>query len=474
MTDTDPVATIEALPYGQRPVAALEDAFLSFCSALDTLSLDRVRARLRGCQALSKGWDAAVEAMRPAKPVKRRSPAEKWIDELRRGEEGKPVATPRNVGLILRHWPPFESLRLNELTLEAEIDGEPMRDGDSFRWQERIEKEFEVNFSKDTIDAGIEAVAEERAYHPFKEKLDALPAWDGNSRFDEFARDVLGSADPMAARYIECALIGAVARTYTPGRKVDTILTLFSRKHGTKKTETLSALFYQLVFIGNIKLEDKDTIMCAATSVCTILDEVDEFMGRDVWLSMKRWASQKFDTFRAPYGRRPRKWQRRFIICATTNRDDILRDETGHRRWLIVSVSEDDKSVAERIPKLLAMLDQLWAEAKAKWIVGTNGGRDEPKDFLWWLSPDEERAREEGAKAFERRTVIDDKVEFYIAQQLPGAELRMQEILINGLDIDRDKVAKEQGLERQVGAVLRRLGYASGHNANNVRVWRKK
>lgn len=475
MTDSDPVATIEALPYAKRAEAALDDAFLGFCATLDKLSLERVKARLRGCSALSKGWEKAVQAHRPkpAGDIRHPAPGCDWMDELRRGDGGKPLASTMNAGLIFRHWPPLETLRLNQLTLEAELHGKTWTDADTTRWTEQIERTFEVCFSKDTIDAMVEAVAEERAYHPHREYLDKLPAWDGKDYFDILAREIFGSTDPLARRFVECWLVGAVARTYKPGEKVDTVFTLYSAKHGTAKTTGIEAIFRNQVYIGDIDPSNKDHALSFATCSCVTMDEVDEFTRRSTWSAIKRMLSQRWDIFRAPYARRPRKWMRQFVFAATTNRDDILHDETGSRRWHIVHVSEMEP--VERIRRIHAVLDQLWAQARNVWMAGTNNGTTKPRDYLWWLTPDEERLREAGAKQFEERSVVDDKVEFYVSQYDAKGEndVKMSDVLISALGVDRDKVAREKGLERAAAAVLRRLGYVS-IKEGSARVWRRK
>lgn len=470
MTDSDPVATIEALPYGQRAAAALEDAFLDFAAALDGLALERVRARLRGCQAISKGWDMAVEARRP-KPTPKTRPAEdRWMEQLRHGESG-PLATPMNAGLIVRNWPPFATLRLNELTLTAEIEGRAWTDGDTFRWQERIEKAFDVSFSKDVLDGAIEAVSEERSYHPVRERVASFE-WDGVPRIKLVAEQIFDCSDPLASRMIECFLIRACARLFRPGEKADDILTLYSGDQGRKKTTFFEILSYDHAYVGPFDPSNKDHVMAAGTSVFLCLDECDELTGKYEWPSIKRFQSMRHDTFRPPYGRRPRRFERGFVSCATTNKNDFLRDETGSRRWHIVEIGKADPDI--RMKTLEDWRDQLWAEGNHKRLAGTDPVTGKPKPFLWWLTPEEELRRQEGAKAFEEHGVIDDKISTYLFDRKePLLEVRMIDLLMFALGVEPDKVATSQGLERKAGAVLRKLGFYSTEH-NRTRIWRKK
>lgn len=473
MTDSDPVATIEALPYAQRAAAALADGFLDFAAALDKLSFERIRARLRGCQALSKGWDDAVDSRRPRPEPKRRPEAERWVEQLRRGDEGKPLASPMNAGLVVRNWPPFSTLRLNELSLEAELEGKPWRDGDTFRWQERIEQAFEVSFGREVLEGAVEAVSEERAYHPVRERI-AATEWDREPRIHLVAAQILDCQDPLATRLIECFLLGAVARIFNPGEKVDSIFTIYSPDQGRKKTTFFEVLAYDKAYIGPFDPSNKDHVMYAATSIFCVLDECDEYTGRLEWPAIKRCASMRKDTFRPPYGRRPRNYPRGFVFVATTNKNDFLRDDTGNRRWHILEVGGADPDI--RMATLEGWRDQLWAESNHRRKAGIDPATGKPKPFLWWLTPEEETTRKEGAKAYEDRTVIDEKVEKYVFDRVDvDGDVKMIDLLMFALGVEPTKVAKEQGLARQAGSVLRKLGFHSiKDEISGVRVWRKR
>lgn len=212
--------------------------------------------------------------------------------------------------------------------------------------------------------------------------------------------------------------------------------------------------------------------MAAATSVLNVLDECDELTGRMEWPAIKRFASMRKDTFRPPYGRRPRSYPRGFVNVATTNKNDFLRDETGNRRWHILEIGKGDPDI--RMATLEEQRDQLWAEAHHKRLAGIDPVTGKHKAFLWWLNPAEEEARHEGAKAYEEKTIVDEKVSSYVlTRKDPDADLRMVDVLMFGLDIEPDKVASSQGLERRAGAVLRRMGFFSTEH-NRARVWRKR
>jgi len=464
----DPLTPALAQPYAARGQAIYDDKVLNWAAGLDDISFQRVRARLQGAGVASKNWDREVKLRRDAKRTGKKAKPFDWERDLRRNEDGKVISSWANAGLIVRNWPDLESLRLNELTLEAELGAEVYKDTTATRILEDAERTFGVALAREHFDAAIEAVAEERAYHPHRQRLDGL-IWDGKSRWIDLAQ-ILDCKDPLAPRMLQIMLTSSVARTYKPGEKADQITTLFSAEQGRKKTTSLAALFYGSVYIGNIDPKNKDIDMCAGTSLCTIIDEIDEFTNRVEWPAVKRWASQQHDTFRAPYARRPRKWARQYVFAAATNHDDILRDDTGHRRFHILSVGP--AGLDSRVENIKAILDQVWAEAKEIWLGGTMQGQREPTPHLWWLTEEEESIRKQGAARFEERTIIDEKVAKHVMGSGEDREFKLADVIQFGLSVEPDRVGKDPQLERRVASALRKLGFAP-HSNGNERFWRK-
>jgi predicted P-loop ATPase len=70
-----------------------------------------------------------------------------------------------------------------------------------------------------------------------------------------------------------------------------------------------------------------------------------------------------------PYGRRTANFPRNCIIVGTTNDKEFLKDRTGNRRFWPVGLGKQKakKSVFDNLP---AEVDQIWAEAVARWMIG--------------------------------------------------------------------------------------------------------
>ena len=82
-------------------------------------------------------------------------------------------------------------------------------------------------FSQRNYDIAVTKVTDDRSYHPIREFLDALPAWDKIPRVDTLLIDYLGAEDNEYIRAVtRKTLCAAVRRVQEPGVKFDTMLVL--------------------------------------------------------------------------------------------------------------------------------------------------------------------------------------------------------------------------------------------------------
>ena len=85
--------------------------------------------------------------------------------------------------------------------------------------------------------------------------------------------------------------------------------------------------------------------------------------------AVKQFLSKKEDVYRMPYGRRTANFPRNCIIVGTTNDKEFLKDRTGNRRFWPVGLGKQKpkKNIFQELP---AEVDQVWAEATARWMLG--------------------------------------------------------------------------------------------------------
>ena len=168
---------------------------------------------------------------------------------------GKPKPTRRNLDRVLRGDPVFAgAIRWNDLAAQIEWDGKPIEDYRVTELGLAVAERHDVEFAMQDLHSIIEVVAREKAYHPVREWLDAL-AWDGVERLDGWLTRWLRVDDSALVReYARRFCIGAIARVFQPGCKLDTALVL----HGVQsagKSSFCAAFAHQEDWFSDTRLE---------------------------------------------------------------------------------------------------------------------------------------------------------------------------------------------------------------------------
>ena len=151
------------------------------------------------------------------------------------------------------------------------------------------------------------------------------------------------------------------------------------------------------------------------------------------------------DKYRPPYERMPIRVRRRTVLWGTVNPDEgtgYLKDQTGNRRFYPIECGVIDLS------GLLAVRDQLWAEAAAAYKAGEK----------WHLTGEiAEIAKEEQDKRREA-SPWEMTISSWIDENC-RQECTVSEVLNNCLKIPAER--QTVAMSRQVGAALRALKWSS-------------
>lgn len=224
-----------------------------------------------------------------------------------------------------------------------------------------LEREFRVVVRGVDLHTAIDLVARRTPFDPFRDHLEQLPPWDGEPRVNLFLIRGLGARDtPYAREVARTFLLGAVARTYQPGAKVDTMPVLFGAQ-GIGKSSAVRALLHDdSLFCDRMPdLSSKDAAEQLRGRLIIELAELTNLRRSDVE-TVKAFLSRDTDVYRAPYARHTISRPRRVVFVGTTNSSTFLVDETGNRRFLPVEVGVD---AAIDLAWIRDHRDQLWAEA---------------------------------------------------------------------------------------------------------------
>jgi putative DNA primase/helicase len=403
---------------------------------------------------------------------------ENWRDLLLMDKNGKVKGSSlRNMILMLQFNPSFRGMFIYDaFSHSILINRCPawVRHGD-FEVQEiddvivtRTASELEMfGIAPNTANVvkAIEAVAMENQVHPARDYFDSLE-WDGQERLNKWLTYYLGCEDE-ASDYL--AFIGkkwltaAVRRIYEPGCKFDHILVL-EGKQGKGKSTALEALatfgddapvsyFTDSVSIRDIG--DKDTIMKVQGSIICELAELEGFSKKDDD-EIKRWITMKHDDCRLPYARTVRRFPRQFVLAATTNSYEYLKDATGNRRYWPCTVKKIDLDSIKRDRV------QLWAEAVHWYKQGLYIGP----------TPQEMRMAEaEQAKRIYHDVWTDDVLEAIGLR----ASFRINDIMS---EMGLAKKERDGRAQRRISTILRHHGYDNRaeynpHTRKTERLWRK-
>ena len=353
-------------------------------------------------------------------------------------------------------------------------DGE-WADIDDVRLQVYLTKTYSFEPKKTTVMDAVMQVAHAAPFHPVREYLDAL-VWDGTPRLVTLLSDCWGALstagsaalrreDPGAHRrlgkYLELAgvkwLVGAVARIYKPGCKLDTMLVLEGGQ-GDFKSTSIRALFGDEWFSDSkLTIGDKDALAQMQGKWAYEMAEMDAHRKADD-TAFKQFLTTQVDRVRWHYGKRAEDVPRQCIFVGTTNMEQYGKDETGMRRIWPLEVGMVD------LAKLRELRDQLWAEAVALFRQGVT----------WWvdkrvfvLEPDEEPLIDRPWSEFElfqeqgdHRQNVDaweepilkfiadnNKLPYYTTAQIMGGALLLDKARWTPLE------------QKRVAAILRRLGF---------------
>lgn len=230
--------------------------------------------------------------------------------------------------------------------------------------------------------------AQERPTDDVRDYLEGL-VWDGVPRIDTLLIKYLKADDtPYTRAVTRKTLVAAVARTFDPGCKFDSVLTLIGAQ-GIAKSMFVDILGGQWYNDSIQSFNGKDAQELLRGSWLIEIPEVDRFSTKYDSAVIKQFFTRRDDIFRESYGHRSASHPRRCIFIATTNAAEFLVDATGNRRWWIVLCRATAQDRGEDMAGLRRDRDQVWAEAVELWRT------EEPLTLPPELMPEALRVQEQ-------------------------------------------------------------------------------
>ena len=204
-------------------------------------------------------------------------------------------------------------------------------------------------------------------YHPLREYLQSLPAWDGIDHIDALASrvHVIGCAQEMHNRYFKKWLVAMVATWMIDDVTNHEILTYIGPQGIYKSTfmrqllpPELRSYFSARNFAHRMSKDDRLEL----TEMGLIaLEELDHM--KDYELNqLKAITTDPTVNERAAYAHYRERRAHLASFCGTDNNPRFLTDLTGNRRWLPVMVASIDSPYAHPFP-----YEDIYAQAYALW-----------------------------------------------------------------------------------------------------------
>lgn len=296
-------------------------------------------------------------------------PDHEWQLDLTRNKKGDVEPTIDNLLMILRMDEDLKGIRYNQLQRYVSVTAPlPWRQRCG-EWKNDDDAELYIylsiqyaSFKRQDLSDALVSVARERAYHPVREYLRALPEWDGVNRADRILIDYLGADDTEYTKEVTKRwLIAAISRVMHPGCKFD-YMPVISGPGGIGKSMLVGVLGGEW-FSDNLSFDDMRDKTAAEKIQGTWINEIGELKGmRKMEVeSIKSFVSRQEDIYRPAYGRRVEHVQRGCVFIGTSNADDYLKDITGNRRFWPVEVSGKSRLKPWDITEEVRA--QIWAEA---------------------------------------------------------------------------------------------------------------
>jgi predicted P-loop ATPase len=238
-----------------------------------------------------------------------------------------------------------------------------------------------------------------------------------------------------------------------PGCQFDEVLALESPQ-GYRKSTSLRVLGAPWHVETTQSLDNKDFYLLLAQNVIVEFSE-GEIMDRASVNKLKAEITKTEDQLRPPYERGMVKFQRSCVFAVTTNRLE-LKDDSGNRRWLPISLQK----IAD-IDWLKENKDQLYAEAYQRVIVN-----NEPTHEYHHSLRELQESRQEYSDADEKLT------DYLLGLGIPAIEDGILSLSMACREVVGDNFNKLD--EYRVAGSLRRLHFEDKRvyvDGKRVRRW---
>ena len=294
-------------------------------------------------------------------------------DKWRKGEDQNKASVQDVV-----EWFSAHDLQYNIVSQRYEWDGRVLDDRLFSTLLLQAKKHFDGSFKKGVSRELAMTIVESEntpAHNPFLAYLERIEGTHGEGGHIDALIDCLSFVDAEKAefcrRLVRKWLVGIAAALHGDH---SVLCLVFSGAQGIGKTRFFRELLpYSLspYYCEDKLKEGKDSMILLSRKLIICDDEWGGKSKKDVE-AMKEILSKTTITNRVPYGRFEQDMPRRAVFCGTTNRVDLLSDDSGNRRVLPVEIAGVNFAAMETIDRdaLFSELLQVYQADPQGWHLG--------------------------------------------------------------------------------------------------------
>lgn len=408
---------------------------------------------------------------------------------------GRPVATMVNLLQILRQRASGSDRQIRYNTFKAQIElyGSKIEGYKETKLMESVFLANRQEWESKMFARCLEAISREYPYHPVQEHLKRChKKWiqDGKKKriatvFERYCKtsvtytkwiqkDKREEEEKVCKKLLlkelaRCFFVGAVARVFEAGCKMETTLILKGLQGCGKST------FFKLLASNKDYKNVAELINDSPAWFCD--SKIDVTDGRDsfsklvgCWLyefaelaatrkkeaeAIKAFLSSGMDKYSPKYARYDVEQKRQVVFCGTTNELEILRDLTGNRRFHVLEVGKVD------LAGLLEVRDLLWGEAYQMYIDKEG----------YHLSKEHQNDLNSAQERFKASDSWSDALDKWLLSNNNGGCYTTQEILSGAIGMDTDR--QNRATSMRMAGILSSSGWTkSRKKEGSKRVWK--
>ncbi len=338
----------------------------------------------------------------------------------------------------------------------------------SLIWKELEDKSVNSLYCRFCLDTGCQAKISDfyiiiesdfyPEYHPLREYLESLPAWNGIDYIDQVASmvHVTGCEQEMHNRFFKQWLVAMVAAWLEPDKTNHEILTYIGPQGIYKSTfvrhllpTELSGYFSTKNFAGRMSKDDRLEL----TEMALIsLEELDSLQSAEL-NQLKAITTDPTVNERAAFARYKERRAHIASFCGTGNNPRFLTDLTDNRRWLPFLVRDIDSPWTHPMPYA-----GMYSQAYTLYRTG----------FRYWFDADDNAELQRHNRQFEEPCMEEELIATYL--RVPYGD-EVGEFLTATRIIELIGCAVKRPLSaKKVALCMNRLGFEA-RRIRNVRGW---